>query len=271
MNLPKTAGIAALQAFAATAGSPADQHITKSYWRTNVDRGEGSDLPNERGDLRSNVFNSTGNGYNELAMLLGSGPSFLGSFASGQNTSATANTLVNTGAPFVASALIGRVVVCTTVGTGGALVWGVILANTTTTLTVDQWYNPGVSTGAAGTTPNGSSNWYCVLPNGAAAAWMAVGSTVISPGAGDTSLTGELTANGFLRAPGSYVYVAAASTYTLAHLWTSATTVTINGEAQFNCAYYASAAGYMVFESSEPTPPSLLSGDTITNTVTVTI
>ena len=109
-----------------------------------------------------------------------------------------------------------------------------------------------------------------ILPGQAPAGWLAVSSDGTAPAASDTTLTSEATTNGFARAVATYAHTAAASTYTLVHLWTATGSLTINKEAVFG-ACNTTGGGVMPFESAEPTPPSLLSGDTVQNTITVTI
>lgn len=41
----------------------------------------------------------------------------------------------------------------------GAVAWGIVTANTATTITVAQWTNPGSATGAAASTPNATSSY----------------------------------------------------------------------------------------------------------------
>jgi hypothetical protein len=149
------------------------------------------------------------------------------------------------------------------------MVYAIIVSNTATVLTVDQWYNAASTTAAAGTTPAATAP-YVILPFQGSASWMAVTQNATAPTTADTSLTAELTTSDWLRAVGTYAHTAAASTYTLVHLWTSTTTVTINKEAQFGAAN-PTAGGVMPFESPEPTPPSLVPGDTLQNSVQVTV
>jgi Recombination endonuclease VII len=193
-------------------------------------------------------------------------------FASGNATSTTATTLVNSGATFPTTASsqnpwLGSIVACGPNASGtGAISWGIIITVAATTLTVDQWYSS--ITMAPGTQPNATCS-YQVLPGQAPAAWMAVTSSVFTPAASDTTLAGELTTSGFTRAEGTYAHTAAATTYTLQHVWTASGTQTINNEAVFNAG--VSTGGAMPFESAEPSPPTLVSGDTLTQTVTVTV
>lgn len=185
----------------------------------------------------------------------------------GAATATTATTLTNSGASFTTSgqALAGRMVVASS--DAGSTVFGVIVSNTATALTVDQWYNPG--TLATGTTPASTSD-YCVLPGQFPAIYLAVTENATAPAATDTTLTSELTTDGFTRAIGTYAHTAAATTYTLQKVFTATGTRTINKEAVFG-AVNTTAGGVMPFESAEPNPPTLVSGDTLTQTVTVTI
>ena len=140
-------------------------------------------------------------------------------------------------------------------------------------MTRPPWYSATSTSGAAGTTP-ASTAPYIILPGQNPAAWMAVTANTFTPSPADTYLAGELTTNGFARAVGTYSHTAAASTYALVHLWTATGTETINNEAQFGGAVPNSSSPYggvMPFESAEPSPPTLVSGDTLQNTVTITI
>jgi hypothetical protein len=241
----------------------------------------GKSKRSRKGVYRHNLTTTTASGYTNaydwLAKAMGAGPSTAFTSATGNATSTTATTLVNTGATFPTSGqgLAGCIVAAGPNSSGaGVVVYGVILGNTSTSLTVDQWYSPTSTSGAAGSTPNGTCS-YQILPGQNPAAWMAVSATVFSPATSDTYLNGELTSNGFSRAVGTWAHTAAASTYTLVHLWTATGTETIENEAQFGGATASSTGpnygGVMPFESAEPSPPTLVSGDTLQNTVTITI
>lgn len=267
-TLPDTPGIRALLAAIDRDEQPASPRYT--CWQYRVIRGDMSDEPEVHGSYKHNIFCSTGNGYNWLAQQLAFGPTRQSSASTGTNTSASSTAINNTGAPWVAGANVGCIIVSCTTSSGGAMVYGICTANTTTSCTVDQWYSLTSASGAVGTTP-ATSSLYCILPVGAAATWIGLTGTVITPGAGDTTLTSELTANGFQRAPASITYVAAASTVLLSHLFSAGANQTISSEAEFCTAYVASGTSYMPFDNNIPTPPSLLTGDTITVNVTITL
>ncbi len=224
---------------------------------------------------RHNLTTDTATGFTNRrdfqAKAMGMGPSFAFATAVGTATASTATTLTNSGAAFTTAGqgLAGQIVAVGANSAGaGSIVYGVILSNTATVLTVDQWYNPASATGAAGTTPSATGQ-YQILPGQNPASWLALSSDATAPTAADTTLTAELTTNGFSRAVGTYAHTAAATTYTLTKLFTASGTSTINTEGVFGAA--TSATGVMPFKAAETSPPTLVSGDTLTQTVTVTI
>jgi hypothetical protein len=229
-----------------------------------------------KGPHRHNLTTTTAVGYTNafdwLAKAMGMGPAFAFATATGNATSTTAVALVNTGAAFptAGQGLAGQIVYAGPNSSGvGSVAYLVVTSNTATTLTGDQWTNPASTTGANTATPNGTCS-YQIGPGQNPAAWLAVTSSVFTPATSDTTLAGELTVNGFGRAVGTYAHTAASNTYTLTHLWTATGTQTINNEAQFGAAT-VTAGGVMPFESPEPSPPTLVSGDTLQNTITITI
>lgn len=196
--------------------------------------------------------------------------------AVGTATASSATTLTDSGASFGTSTgtntgHVGKVVAVGPNGSGtGSTVFGVIISHTGTVLTVDQWYD--ASTLAVGTTPNATGK-YQILPGGSPAYYIGLTTDATTPAAGDTSLTSELTGSGWTRAQATYAHTTGATTYTLVKTFTSAdaTPRTINKMAVFNAAVNAATAAQMIFESAIPSPPTLVSGDTITVTETVTI
>jgi len=242
----------------------------------------GKSKRSRKGLWRHNLTTTTAvgytNAYDWLAKAMGQGPSFAGAWTQGTATGTSLTTLTNTGTSFPISGqgLAGSIVVVGANSSGvGSTTYGVILSNSATVLTVDQWYLGTSTSGAVGTTPNATGQ-YIILPGQNPAAWMAVSATVFSPTTSDTFLQGELTTNGFARAVGTYAHTAAASTYTLVYLWTcTAGSETIENEAQFGSSFESNTGpgygGVMPFESPEPNPPTLIAGDTLQNTCTITI
>lgn len=164
-------------------------------------------------------------------------------------------------------------------------VLGVIMSNTATAPTVDQWYAIPV-TGAVGTTPaNGAGTAY-VLPGGSHwLPWIALSTDATAVAATNAepagaTFTGEQTANGLARAfvgqggatapvitPGTTT-----STIALAHTWTYSTSgaVVIAKVLLYNA---ASATGNLIdFETLlNATGTVSLSGDTLAVTWTHTL
>lgn len=229
-----------------------------------------------RGRWKKNTTTDTATGYTNRrdwqSKAMGMGPSFAFATATGTATAATATTLTNSGAAFTTAgqALAGQIVAVGANSAGaGSIVYGVIVSNTATVLTVDQWYNPASATGAAGTTPNATGQ-YQILPGQNPASWLALSSSAAAPTSADTTLATEATTNGFARAVGSYSHTAAATTYSLVKTFTAAGSLTVNTEAVFGAAN-PTAGGVMPFAAPETSPPVLISGDTLAQTVTITI
>lgn len=260
----------AILAASLAAGTPATH---RSVWETTVTQHGGE---TSKGEPRGNLFTTTAtgytNGYDWLAKAMGSGCSGTGTWArqSGAGFGVTATGITSlVGLPTAGQGLAGGIVVLYG-STNNSIVYGRISSNASTSVTVDQWYDATSTSGAAGTTPTGGTFYVLFLPGQAPAEWMAVTATTFTPSTADTTLSGELTSNGFSRAVGSWSHTAAASTYVLTYTWTATGTETINNEAQFG-ACNTTAGGVMPFESAEPSPPTLVSGDTLQNTVTVTL
>ncbi len=225
---------------------------------------------------RRNLTTDTASGYTNRrdwqAKAMGGGlGAFFGATATGNATATGATSLTNSGASFPTAnqGLAGYIVAAGPNSSGvGAVVFGVIASNTGTGLVVDQWYNP--ATGAAGTTPNATCS-YQILPGQAPAMFLALTADSANPLSSDTTLASELATNGFTRKLAVWAHTAAATTYTLQTTFTCVGgSTTINKEAVFGAAT-VTAGGVMPFESAEPSPPTMVSGDTLQNTCTITI
>jgi hypothetical protein len=208
-------------------------------------------------NLRTNV----GNDWQYKVMA---GDNVTGAQMQGTASATSATSLTTSG--LTASALIDHIIYVGANGSGtGSIVWGVITANSTTVITVDKWYDPTSPGGAAGTTPNATAK-YQISPTAAPAVYLALSSTVQSGAAGDTTLPGELSTNGFSRAyPTTFTHSASSSAYSLSKTFTASGTATINSEAMFT----AASVGTPAFISAETSPPTLVSGDTLAQTAAV--
>lgn len=190
--------------------------------------------------------------------------------AAGTSTTApTATTFTTDGNNFAVDSLVGKIIVPV-----GSNKFGVILSNTSaaaSVLTVDRWHTAGDPDGAAAATP--AAGAWIILPGGMPAFFMAVTENNAAPLDADTALTGELTSGGFARARATYAHTSAVApggnTYTLTKTFTSSdgTTRTPAKIGILN----ARAGGRMVFETAIPSPPAMVSGDSVAITDTVTL
>lgn len=226
-----------------------------------------------------NLRVNSGNDWQGLMMSGGPAASIFAT-ATGSATSMAATTLTNTGAAFPTTAVttgatggLAGQIVCVA-SDAGSNVYGVILSNTATVLTVDRWVTAAAPY-TTGTTPAATAK-YQVIQAFAPAWYLGLSSTVQSGAAADTVLAGELTTSGFSRTQATTItHTLAASSYSLAKTFTASGTATINSEAVFLAQSTAggvgaaATSGVMVFENAEPNAPTLVSGDTLAQTVTV--
>lgn len=187
---------------------------------------------------------------------------------SGTATATSATSLTNSGASWTTNQWAGKVVVAGTV-------YGVIVSNTATALTVDRWYNPASPTGAAGSTPAGTSS-YTILGGAAPVFYMALTANTGAPAATDTALSGEITTvgGGLIRQAAAYAHTAGASSYTLTGTYTAngsdTLPVTVHKIGTFDS--LTGATGVMLHETVLSADATLsASGDQLTVTQTVTM
>jgi len=96
--------------------------------------------------------------------------------------------------------------------------------------------------------------------------FIALTNTAITPGATDTTLSGEIVANGLSRAQGTYTHSSNATTFTIAKTFTA----TGAQSAQAGAVFTASSAGTMCYEDTF-TSATLATNDTLSVTWTITI
>lgn len=243
-------------------------HFHSAHWRDGELIYDGPQRPNLTTDSASGFTNRR----DWHSVLFGGGvlASAIASY-NGTATATGATSLTNSGASFptAGNALGGYMVVASKNASGtGAVVVGIIQSNTSTVLTVDQWYDPTTWSTTAGSTPNATCLYTIV--GQAPAMWLALSTDAGAASASDTTLASEISTNGLARALGTYSHTLAASTYALSKVFNcSGGSTTVNKEAVFGSAVINK--GVMPFESAEPSPPTLVSGDQLTQTVTITI
>ena len=162
----------------------------------------------------------------------------------------------------VAGVWAGKIVIAGTV-------WGTILSNTATVLTVDSWKTLSTSGAiATGSTPGNVA--YQILPGGSPALYIALTTDSAVASASDTTLASEQNSNGLSRALATYAHTSGTSTYTLSKTftYTGSGAVAIAKVGVFN----ASSGGVMMFESVLGTAATVAAnGDTIAVTETITL
>lgn len=183
----------------------------------------------------------------------------------GTSTGVTATTLTDSGKAWTTNAWTGHLV------TTGS-VYGVVVSNTATVLTVDRWYTPASPGGAAASTP--STGVYVIPPGGAPVWYMALTANATAASATDTTLTAEITTagGGLIRKLAVVAHTTGAATYTLTGSYTAngsdTLPVTIAKMGTFN----SITSGQMLHETLLSATATLTaSGDPIVVTQTVTM
>lgn len=185
---------------------------------------------------------------------------------SGTATATSATSMTDSGKAWTTNAWAGHVVV-------SAGVYGVIVSNTATVLTVDRWNAPATPGGAAGSTPGNVA--YVILPGNAPAMFMAVSANTTAVTGTDTTLAGEITTagGGLIRKICTYAHTASATTYTLSVTFTTTGSdslpVTIGKIGIFQS---VANAGKSLFQTLlSPTATLSASGDQLSVTDTVSM
>jgi hypothetical protein len=179
-------------------------------------------------------------------------------------TTATTVTLPTSGAPGGTGVWNGRIISL-------ANRWGVVLSNTNVSppvITIDGWHDP-LNPSSIASTP--AAGVYNILPGQAPIMYLALTADAGAPAAGDTTLTAELAANGFTRSYfTTYAHTGGTAAVSVAKTFTcTGGSTTINKEGVFIAANGAAGGDVMAFESAEPSPPTLISGDTLAQTVAI--
>jgi len=192
--------------------------------------------------------------------------------ASGALTSITAGPpIVLNGSGFAAAdTWKGWRVFIPVTGVTTAPVYGNIGTNTTTTMSIDQYWTAADGTG---TTPAGTNAFY-VIPT-CVPRFMALTTDTSGPVAGDTALTGEITTGGCARAKATFAHTVATSTYTMQTVYSvTASFTNIHKMALFTCLVAGmtlGSAGIPVFITNLNQDATVGNGDTLTVTDTITL
>jgi hypothetical protein len=211
--------------------------------------------------------------------------------ATGTATATGVTSLTDSGASFTASSggppalggLVGHAVIA---GSASPFVYGVIISNTGTVLTVDQWHSM-TAPETVGSTP-GSTAPYCILPGGLPAFYMGISIATRVFTAADTVLTNDgstvselwFSGGGLRRRLASWAHTNGTATYTLANTFTAngsdtlPQTIAKIGIFQHfvNATVTTSNSGIILFQTLLSATATLsASGDNVQITDTVTI
>lgn len=154
-----------------------------------------------------------------------------------------------------------------------APVYANIIANTTSVLTIDQWWTAADGTG---TTP-AATNALQIGPGSIAAArFIGLTTDTGAASASDTVLATEITTSGCSRALGTYAHTYGASTLTLTKAFSvSGTLTSIHKAGLFSSLTQggttAALGGPMIYETVLNVDATVASGDTLTTTWTFTL
>lgn len=194
------------------------------------------------------------------------GGDIVGDANTGATVTYSATTLTDTGKSWTTNVWAGHTVV-------SGQVYGVIISNTGTVLTIDRWYAPATPGGTAGTTPSANAA-YSILPGGPPAWYMALSATSTATSGSETTLAGEITTSGggLIRKICPYAHTTSATTYTLTPVFTAngsdSLPVTIASIGVFN----SLTSGQLLFRTVLGTTATLsASGDQLTITETVSM
>lgn len=189
---------------------------------------------------------------------------------SGTASATSATSLTIGGVSWVAHQLRGQIVVA-------GSVYGNIIDNSTTVLTIDRWIVPATPSGSNGSTPSGTTTFF-VIPATSPFCFMGLSANG-SPSTSDTALTGEIVTSGggLIRKICPFSHVASSTTYVLTPVFTmngsdSPVTVASIGMFQNLPSTPTSATGNPLFTTLLNATALLSSpGDQLTVTETVTM
>jgi hypothetical protein len=183
----------------------------------------------------------------------------------GALTASSATSATPAGGGMTVDAYKGWRVYCPVTGVTTPPVYGNVGSNSATVLTVDQWWNAADGTG---TTP-ASTNGYQLTPD-FKARFMALTENAGAAAATDTALTGEITTGGCNRQLATFAHTAGTSTYTMAKTFSVTSTFPAIHKGALLTAANTTAAGIMGFEAVLNADASVINGDSLAVTATIT-
>jgi len=191
------------------------------------------------------------------------------------STAISATSVTVTGTPLTASNLATPVLgvaglrtYMPVTGLTTAPVYGNIVSNTTSVITVDKWWAVNDTTG---TTP-ASGNGLIIAPGGAAACrFMALTTDVAAAAAADKTLASEITSGGAARSLATYSHTYNANTLTLQVIFAITSSFTAIHKAGLFTALSSAGADPMIYEGVLNQDATVGNLDTLTVTWTGTL
>lgn len=182
-------------------------------------------------------------------------------------TASSATSITATGTPYVANALKGYRVVVPVTGLTTPPVYGNIGSNTTSVITVDQWWN---GADGVGTTPSATAG-FIILPGPGPARFIGLTADPGAASAASTALTSEFTTLGMSRALATYAHTPGSASYTQSKTFTATGNTGAIHRAGMFTALTLTAGGILVFETVLNADATLANGDQLALTWTVNI
>jgi hypothetical protein len=183
---------------------------------------------------------------------------------SGALTASSATSATPSGGGMTTDQYKGWTIWCPVTGLTTAPVYGNVGTNSATVVTVDQWW---LVNDTAGTTP-AATNGYFIAPT-CSPRFMGLTADTNPASAADTTLATEQTGADLKRAIATFAHSGGTNNYTMQHLFTSTSSVTIHKMGLFT-ALNTTAGGVLVFEAVLNADAVLVNTDTLTVTSTVT-
>jgi hypothetical protein len=184
----------------------------------------------------------------------------------GALTASSATSATPSGGGMTADQYKGWRVFCPVTALTSAPVYGNIGTNSTTVLTVDQWWT---AADAVGTTP-AATNGYSITPT-CLPRFMGLTTDAAAAAAGDTVLASEITTGGCARTKATYAHTAATATYTMQVVFAVTATFTAIHKMGLFTAMNTTAGGIMGFETVLNLDATVGNGDSLTVTDTITL
>jgi len=189
-------------------------------------------------------------------------------------TAISATSITATATPWTASnlatpqlGLAGFRVYASVTGVTTPPVYGNIVSNTTSVATIDQWWTAADGTG---TTPSSTCGFILGAGGISSIRFMGLTTDAAAASASDTALATEQTTNGGNRGLATYAHTMGAATCTLQRAYTITGTITAIHKMGLYPHNSQTGVGPVVFETVLNADATVVNGDTLTVTDTIT-